>query len=589
MAEQPRRILFLAANPQGTSRLRLDEEAKEICQGLERSRERSKFFVETRWAVDANALRRALLDVEPHIVHFAGHGMGNSDSALERPGMRDVGPVMRTSASGAEGLVLQAADGKPKLASSRALANLFGLFPEQIECVLLNACYSEIQAEAIHQHVDYVIGMNRAIGDEAAISFAVGFYDALGADRPYDVAYEFGRSAVDFTDIDQSSIPVLKARMRPVDLVEDEPQPSEMVKTEDSEAESTASDTAQTAMDIVLENPEGQVPLASPFYTERPPIEADCFSSVVKPGSLIRVKAARQMGKTSLMSRILAYGVQQGYRSVPVYFQEADGDFFSDLDSFLQWFCGIVAEELEIDADVDEFWQRGKLGSKRKCTNFFQKCILPEIHTPLVLGLDEVDLIFQHLKIAKDFFALLRTWHERGKNQPIWQNLRMVIVHSREVYIPLNMHESPFNVGMPVQLVEFTAEQLEALTQLHGLSLSQKNLTSLMKMLGGHPYLTRMALYTLARGTSLADFLKVAPTEEGPFSDHLRRHLSNVRNDPALRAALIKVIAKEQPVAIGDNETFQLRSMGLIKVQQNAAVPLCDLYRQYFRARLDDV
>ena len=76
---------------------------------------------------------------------------------------------------------------------------------------------------------------------------------------------------------------------------------------------------------------------------------------------------------------------------------------------------------------VDAFWRRGSLGSKRKCTNYFQQYLLPEINTPLVLGLDEVDLVFQYLKIAKDFFSLLRAWHERGRNEPIWQKLRLII------------------------------------------------------------------------------------------------------------------------------------------------------------------
>lgn len=113
MAETVKRILFLAANPQATSRLRLDEEAREIQQGLERSRWRDRFVMETRWAVDLEVLRRSLLDIEPHIVHFSGHGVG------------------------ADGLVLHAAEGQTKLASSKALANLFGLFA--VECVLLNA------------------------------------------------------------------------------------------------------------------------------------------------------------------------------------------------------------------------------------------------------------------------------------------------------------------------------------------------------------------------------------------------------------------------------------------------------------------
>ena len=547
MVKAVKKILFLAANPKATSRLTLDEEAKEIRQGLERSKRRESFEIITRWAVDADELRRSLLDIEPHIVHFSGHG------------------------TGADGLVLHADEGKARLAGSEALGNLFGLFAGQIECVLLNACYSEVQAAAIYQHVDCVIGMNQAVGDRTAIKFAVGFYDALGAGRAYDIAYKFGCSAIDFEDVVESLTPVLMARQSGRAA-----EPAEPVEPAD-EPEATG---------VVLENPEGQVPLNSPFYVERSRVETDCYAAVVKPGALIRVKAARQMGKSSLMTRILDRGAQQGYRSVPIFFQEADGEIFGNLDSFLQWFCGIVAEELDLPLDVETFWERGRLGSKRKCTNFFQKYVLPEIKTSLVLGLDEVDLIFQHLGIAQDFFALLRTWHERGKNQSIWQGLRLVIVHSREVYIPLDMHQSPFNVGVPIDLTEFTSVQIGGLAEQHGLSLIEKDIDDLMTMLGGHPYLVRVALYEIARGRStLAQLLEIAPTEEGPFADHLRRHLRNLRDSDDLISAIEQVINSAEPVAIGD-AAFQLRSMGLIKLQQNAAMPLCNLYRQYFQQRL---
>ncbi|MGB3294974.1 MAG: AAA-like domain-containing protein [Phormidesmis sp.] len=547
MTKAIKKILFLAANPRATSRLSLDEEAKEIRQGLERSRGRDSFEIVTRWAVDADELRRSLLDIEPHIVHFSGHG------------------------TGADGLVLHAAEGKAKLAGGEALANLFDLFAGQIECVLLNACYSEAQAKAIYQHVNCVIGMNQAVGDRTAIKFAVGFYDALGAGRAYDIAYKFGCSAIDFEDVVESLTPVLMVR-------------------QSGNAVSTAEPADQVgepeATGIILENPEGQVPLNSPFYVERSPVETDCYAAVVKPGALIRVKAARQMGKSSLMTRILDHGSQQGYCSVPIFFQEADGEIFGNLDSFLQWFCGIVAEELDLPLDVETFWARGKLGSKRKCTNFFQKHVLPEIKTSLVLGLDEVDLIFQHLGIAQDFFALLRTWHERGKNQSVWQGLRLVIVHSREVYIPLDMHQSPFNVGVPIDLAEFTSAQIGELAEQHGLSLAEKDIDDLMMMLGGHPYLVRVALYEIARGRgTLAQLLEIAPTEEGPFADHLRRHLRNLRDSDDLISAIEQVINSPEPVPIGD-AAFQLRSMGLIRLQQNAAMPLCNLYRQYFQQRL---
>lgn len=249
-----RKILFVAANPKSTDRLSLDEEAKEIREGLARSKGRDQFEIITRWAVDAEGLRRSLLDIEPHIVHFSGHGAGES------------------------GLVLHAAEGRTKLASSQALANLFGLFAGQIECVLLNACYSEVQAKAIHQHVDYVVGMNRAVGDRAAIKFAVGFYDALGAGRAYSVAYKFGCSAIDFEDVVQSLTPVLMARDSAVDTSRLEASSGTAagqttpisdardISLADAEDDGADSETGAGAVDgaatgVILENPEGQVPL----------------------------------------------------------------------------------------------------------------------------------------------------------------------------------------------------------------------------------------------------------------------------------------------------------------------------------------
>ncbi len=557
-----KKILFLAANPRSTSRLSLDEEAKNIRQGLERARRRESFEIITRWAIDAEELRRSLLDVEPHIVHFSGHGFG------------------------ADGLALHTTDGKAKLASSEALANLFALFAGQIECVLLNACYSETQAAAIHRHVDYVIGMNNAVGDRAAINFAVGFYDALGAGKSYDIAYKFGCSAIDFEDIVQSITPVLMARSAKV--VERETQknmPVDPIK--DKPAWRSSTDQSAEPTGVILENPEGQVPLTSPFYVRRSPIETDCYAEIEQPGALIRIKAARQMGKSSLMTRILDHGKKQGYRAVPIYFQEADGEIFSDLEQFLRWFCAVIAEELSLDIPMDAIWKSSALGNKRKCTNFFQKHVLPQIKEPLILGLDEVDLVFQHLKIAQDFFALLRAWHERGKNQVTWQGLRLVIVHSREVYIPLDMHQSPFNVGMPVELSEFSISQVDDLAKRHGLMLSDSEIYSLTDMVGGHPYLVRVALRELARGRlTLPQFLRVAPTEEGPYDDHLRRHLANLHSDEKLVSAIEEMINSDRPVVIATDEVFQLDSMGLVQRQGNAAAPLCDLYKQYFRERL---
>lgn len=335
-----------------------------------------------------------------------------------------------------------------------------------------------------------------------------------------------------------------------------------------------------------LDEPEGQVGLESSFYMERPPIEADCFEAIVKPGALIRVKAPGQMGKTSLMSRILAHAKQQGYHTASLNFQSADAEFLNNLDQFLQWFCASISWELNREDKLDVYW-KGILGSKNKCTNYFQRYLLSELTSPMILGLDEVDQIFQHPDIATDFFGLLRAWHERGKNEAIWQKLRLVIVHSKEVYIPLNINQSPFNVGLPVELPELNQEQVEDLVRRHGLHLSPDQIDRLMAMVGGHPYLVRVALYQIARGRmTLEQLLQVAPTEEGPYYDHLRRHLLNLEENAELVAAVKQVMAAESAIEIKTAEAFKLRSLGLVKLQGNAVMPLCDLYRLYFRDRV---
>jgi hypothetical protein len=184
---EKKRILILAASPADQTRLRLDTEVREIDQGLRLGQQRSQFELQQRWAVRPDDLRRALLDLQPQVVHFCGHG------------------------EGAAGLVLEDELGKAKLVSTAALTSLFQLFSSRgLECVVLNACYSEVQAEAIAQHIPYVIGMNDAIGDTAAVKFSVGFYDALGAGWSYPEAYRLGCNAIALAGISQDSIPILK-------------------------------------------------------------------------------------------------------------------------------------------------------------------------------------------------------------------------------------------------------------------------------------------------------------------------------------------------------------------------------------------
>jgi CHAT domain len=189
-----KKILILSANPKNTEKLRLDEEVREIQASLKRAKNRDQFEIVTEWAVRVDDLRRALLDHQPTIVHFSGHGSESNNLAFENN------------------------SGQIQVVSTESLARLFKLFQNTVECVLLNACYSEVQAEAIHQHINYVIGMNRAIGDKAAIKFAAGFYDALGAGRTYEDCFEIGCASIDLEGIPESETPIFKAKLQKTEI-----------------------------------------------------------------------------------------------------------------------------------------------------------------------------------------------------------------------------------------------------------------------------------------------------------------------------------------------------------------------------------
>jgi CHAT domain len=205
-------ILVLAANPKGTDPLRLGEEVREIQIGLERSQYRDRFRIEQRWAVTPKDVRRALLDCQPQIVHFSGHGVGVETPSDPHPSARKF--TVESDSIAPEGLMFENESGQPQLVSSEAISSLFGLFADRLECVVLNACYSATQAEAISEHIPYVVGMNRAIGDRAAIEFAIGFYEALLAGRTVEFAYKLGCSAIQMAGIPEHLTPTLKQKQQ---------------------------------------------------------------------------------------------------------------------------------------------------------------------------------------------------------------------------------------------------------------------------------------------------------------------------------------------------------------------------------------
>ena len=333
-----------------------------------------------------------------------------------------------------------------------------------------------------------------------------------------------------------------------------------------------------------LEAPGGVVKLRDKFYIER---EADLHlkREIIKPGTTTTIRAARQMGKSSLMVRGMQEARQHGAKIINLDLQRVDNDYLASLDAFLRYLAEFMVRKLRLDVnEVTAAWE-GALGSQDKLTYLLEDYILPEISGPIVLALDEVDRLLL-TPFHTSFFALLRSWHNSRAFDETWDKLNMVMVISTEPYLLIDdINQSPFNVGLQITLDDFDEPQLRSLNEKHGQPVAESEFPELLMLLGGHPYLTRKALYTLvSEEMAWPDLLRIAATDQGPFGDHLRRHRWLLRDEPNLRAALKQVIEKNScPDQIA---LFRLLQAGLIKGSGDFYICRCDLYRLYLEDRL---
>jgi SNF2 family DNA or RNA helicase len=182
------RILFLSASPLDENPLRVDQEYRDIQEQLKKSKFRDKFQLEHRPAVRKKDIVEAILDFEPHIVHFSGHGDQTGKLCFENE------------------------NGETEEVSPKLLSEIFALCSDHVSCVLLNACYSRKQAEAIVKHIPFVIGMHGSIDDESAIAFSTGFYRAVMADKAIEKAFNFGLLELKLHDLPDQKKPVLHTK-----------------------------------------------------------------------------------------------------------------------------------------------------------------------------------------------------------------------------------------------------------------------------------------------------------------------------------------------------------------------------------------
>jgi hypothetical protein len=335
-------------------------------------------------------------------------------------------------------------------------------------------------------------------------------------------------------------------------------------------------------LDTLPRYPNGAVPLGSPFYLERT-FQTQIDQEIRKPGALVRIKAPREMGKTSLLLRVLDTAKGLGYKTVSLNLAQVDEAILNDLNQFLRCICTNVARQLQLKPMLDEYWDED-LGSKISCTAYFQDYILEKISTPLILAFDEMNHIFEHPQIAKDFLPLLRSWYEEAKTLLIWQKLRLIVVHSTEIYIPLQLNQSPFNVGLPIQLNPFDLVEMQQLAQCYGIDWDNgTEIRQLMDLVGGHPALVNIAFYHLSRGDiTLGEMLETASTPTGIYHHHLQRHWVTLQENPELASIVQSTISASDFTQVNPILSYKLSSMGLIKPDSENQTLSCQLYQQFF-------
>lgn len=327
-------------------------------------------------------------------------------------------------------------------------------------------------------------------------------------------------------------------------------------------------------------------PVLTMFEIERVE-ESLCLKTILQPGSLLRIKGPQHMGKTRLLNRVLAKvmeATQNNCRIVTLNWQtEFDSTGFNTYEQFMKNFCGGIIKRLGLPDNLDRYWnQNGSTNSKT--TNYFSEHLLLKINSKLILVLEEMDLIFEYLPIAKDFCNLLRGFNQKSSSDMLWQKLSLVLVHSTDCYASLDIEESPLaNVGETVTVSEFTLQQINDLVMKYNLPLTNKQVEQLMKLVAGHPFLINHAFKKIAnKSITLEEILAKATLQEGIYHDHLLRLWNILKSQPPLRTTFKKVVNESTPVRVNPDILFKLERLGLVKVNGNCASPRCHLYRQYF-------
>ena len=350
---------------------------------------------------------------------------------------------------------------------------------------------------------------------------------------------------------------------------------------------SASPSSASSAFKQMLEPVGGAVPLDSGFYVVRPTDEK-FRAAITRQDSIVLVKGARQVGKTSLLARGLEQARQSGALVVLTDLQNISADSLESVEKLVMSFADCFADQLDLDVEPSEVWKPNR-SPVTNLEQYLRREVLFKVRTPIVWALDEVDRLFT-CAFGSEIFGLFRSWHNKRALDPAgpWRRLTLAIAYATEAHLFItDLNQSPFNVGTRLLLEDFIFEQVDEINKLYGSPLKENaQVVRYFRLVSGHPYLVRRGFYEMAtNGLDLVALEAQADHDEGPFGDHLRRMFFSLSQDRELCDA-VRGMLRGKPCPTPES-FYRLRSAGLALGDSARDARLrCQLYATYLERHL---
>lgn len=339
-----------------------------------------------------------------------------------------------------------------------------------------------------------------------------------------------------------------------------------------------------------LEADGGAVALNSPFYIERAADEV-FREALLRQDSIVLVKGARQIGKTSLLARGIQHVRQAGARVLLTDFHSLPAAALASADLLYRTLAQEMADQLDMDFAPEVAWNPRR-SANRNLERFLCDTVLGAESSPLVWAMDEVDLLFTR-DCSSEVFGLFRSWHNRRALDPEgpWSRLTLAMSYATEAHLFIrDVNQSPFNVGTRLTLRDFTCEQVAELNRRYDTPLKDaESLQRFYTLLNGHPFLTRRALSEMrGNGLDIGALEAQADRTAGLFGDHLRRLIIALTPNTEL-TDIVRAMLRGEPCS-SEAAFYRLRSAGVLAGDTLEECQWrCPIYATYLKRHVSDI